>query len=89
MPPKKLLKTESHEASYVDSIDCAKFPCPPFYLTKVTGITDTHNSPDVAIGIKGDHHLVYNISQPYRVMMIVDILSPTMGDLEASAQVYE
>ena len=55
MPPKKLLKPESHGVSYVDSIDCAKFPCPPFYLTKVTGIADTHNSPDVAIGIKGDH----------------------------------
>lgn len=59
VPPKKLLKAEAREVSYADSIDCAKFPCPPFYLTKVTGIADTHNSPDVAIGIKGDHYFVY------------------------------
>ena len=57
VPPKKLLKSESHDISYVDSesIDCAKFPCPPFYLTKVAGIADAHNGPDVAIGIKGKH----------------------------------
>ena len=50
IPPKKLLKTD---VSYVESIDCAKSPYPPFYLTKVAGIADTHNTPDVAIGIKG------------------------------------
>lgn len=49
IPPKKLLKTE---VSYAESIDCAKSPCPPFYLTKVAGIADMHNTPDVAIGIK-------------------------------------
>ena len=61
MPPKKL-KTD---VSYVESIDFAKFPCPPFYLTKVSGIADTHNSPDVAIGIKGKLYFVY-ISMCYK-----------------------
>ena len=83
-PPKKLLRTESHNVSYAESIDCAKHPCPPFYLTKVTGIADVHNSPDVAIGIKGE-------SSTNRIKTLfyttVDILSPAMGDLEASAQV--
>lgn len=53
LPPKKLLKTKSSDASYMENIDHAKFPCPPFYVTKVAGIADTHNAPDVAIGIKG------------------------------------
>ena len=55
VPPKKLLKIEPHDVSYVESIDCAKHPCPPFYLTKVAGVADVHNSPDVAIGIKGEY----------------------------------
>ncbi|XP_065882346.1 tyrosyl-DNA phosphodiesterase 1-like [Dysidea avara] len=68
VPPKKLFKKEDDDlTSYVDSIDHATSPCLPFYLTKVTGIEDTYNRPDFAIGIK-------------------DILSPSMGKLEASAQ---
>jgi len=43
------------DVSYAENIDCAKFPHPPFYLTKVAGIADTHNGPDVAIGIKGKY----------------------------------
>ena len=54
-PPKKLFKKEDDDltTSYVDSIDQATSPCPPFYLTKVTGIEDTYNKPDFAVGIKG------------------------------------
>ena len=83
MPPKKMLKTD---VSYVESIDCAKFLCPPFYLTKVTGIADTYNNSDVAIGIKGKLYFVYECVLQM-VQCIADILSPDMGDLEASAQV--
>ena len=54
VPPKKLFKKEDDDlTSYVDSIDHATSPCLPFYLTKVTGIEDTYNRPDFAIGIKG------------------------------------
>jgi len=58
-PPKKLFKKEDGDlsTSYVDSIDHASSPCLPFYLTKVTGIEDTYNKPNFAIGIKGKFYV--------------------------------
>ena len=87
--------------SDIDTSSNSDITDPPlFYLTKVRGIPTIYNGHHLAIGIKGTlciklihtiyilvYYLCHYIRSMYLYIYILDILSSSVGDLLASAQV--
>ena len=93
--------TNTATSSDIDTSSNSDITNPPlFYLTKVRGISNIYNGRHLAIGIKGTlciqsihtmyilvYYLRHYIRSMYLYTYLLDILSSSVGDLLASAQV--
>ena len=93
--------TNTATSSDIDTSSNSDITNPPlFYLTKVRGISNIYNGRHLAIGIKGTlciksihtmyilvYYLCHYIHSMYLYTYLLDILSSSVGDLLASAQV--